>query len=146
MSEDQYYEFRAIDRALSLADKQEIRSVSTRARITGRSFMNHDEFGDVKGDPWELMAREFDLHLYVANWGTRRLMIRLPRQCVPLDELDRLNMGVDEVEFRSTSEHLILSITQQDEGIEDDSWMIDEADFRTSFAPLRDDLIRGDRR
>jgi hypothetical protein len=63
VSEYQYYEFRAIDRALSLADKQEIRSVSTRARITDRSFVNHYEVGDVKGAPWEFMVRWFDLHL-----------------------------------------------------------------------------------
>lgn len=51
--------------------------------------------------------------------------------------LDRLIMGVDEVEYRTTSDHLILSITRQDEWIEDDSWMIDEADHLPSFAPFR---------
>jgi hypothetical protein len=47
VSDYQCYEFRAIDRALSLADKQEIKSISTRAQITDRSFVNHDEIGDV---------------------------------------------------------------------------------------------------
>lgn len=78
MSDYQCYEFRAIDRALSLADKQEIKSISTRAQITDRSFVNHDEFGDVTGDPWEFMARWVDLHLSFANWGTGRLMIPCP--------------------------------------------------------------------
>lgn len=78
MSEYQCYEFRAIDRALSLADKQEIRSISTLAQLTDLGFVNHDEIGDVTGAPWEFMARWFDLQLSIANWGTERLMIPCP--------------------------------------------------------------------
>lgn len=78
MSEYQYYEFQAIDRPLSEADRQALRDLSTRARITAISFTNSYEWGDFKGDPAKLMERWFDLHLYLTNWGSRRLMIRLP--------------------------------------------------------------------
>jgi hypothetical protein len=80
MSEYQYYEFQAIDRPLSEADRQALRDLSTRARITATSFTNSYEWGDFKGDPAKLMERWFDLHLYLANWGSRRLMIRLPKR------------------------------------------------------------------
>jgi hypothetical protein len=40
MSEFQYYEFQAIDRPLSGADRQSLRDLSTRARITSTSFTN----------------------------------------------------------------------------------------------------------
>ncbi len=56
MSEYQYYEFQAIDRPLSEADRQALRDLSTRARITATSFTNSYEWGDFKGDPAQLMS------------------------------------------------------------------------------------------
>ena len=32
----------------------------------------------------ELLARYFDVHVYFANWGSRRLMFRLPLHAVTL--------------------------------------------------------------
>ena len=40
MSEYQYYEFQAIDRPLTEKEMRELRSYSTRARITPTSFVN----------------------------------------------------------------------------------------------------------
>ncbi|MFB7630539.1 hypothetical protein ACFC0M_06265 [Streptomyces sp. NPDC056149] len=40
MSEYQYYEFQALDRPLSHAEQDQLRSISTRARITATSFTN----------------------------------------------------------------------------------------------------------
>jgi hypothetical protein len=40
MSEYQYYEFQAIDRPLSRQDREVLRSLSSRARITATSFVN----------------------------------------------------------------------------------------------------------
>ena len=51
MSEYQYYEFQAIDRPLGEADRQTLRALSARARITATSFTNSYEWGDFKGDP-----------------------------------------------------------------------------------------------
>jgi hypothetical protein len=79
MSEYQYYEFQAIDRRLDRAAQDALRSISSRARITATSFTNHYEWGNFKSNPRKFMERWFDLHLYLANWGTRRLMIRLPK-------------------------------------------------------------------
>src|SRR3546814_16255345 len=73
MSEYQYYEFQAIDRPLDRAAQEALRSISSRARISASSFTNHYEWGDLKGDPCKLMEQWFDLHLYLTNWGTRRL-------------------------------------------------------------------------
>ena len=49
MSEYQYYEFQAIDRPLSDADRQALRRLSTRARITATSFTNEYHWGGLKG-------------------------------------------------------------------------------------------------
>jgi hypothetical protein len=40
---------------------------------------HHYEWGDLSGDPRKFMERWFDLHLYLGNWRTRRLMIRVPQ-------------------------------------------------------------------
>ena len=76
MSEYQYYEFQAIDRPLTTAEMQELRSYSTRAIITATSFINHYEWGSFKGDEDAWMAKYFDAFLYLANWGTHVLKLR----------------------------------------------------------------------
>src|SRR5207302_3457055 len=84
MSEYQYYEFQAIDRPLDERAMAALRAITSRARITPTSLVNVYHFGDFKGDPDRLMDQYFDAHLYVANWGTRRLMLRLPVRSFPL--------------------------------------------------------------
>ncbi|MGI5191086.1 hypothetical protein ACQEVI_23300 [Promicromonospora sp. CA-289599] len=78
MSEYQYYEFLAIDRPLTAEQQAAVRELSTRAQISATSFMNEYDWGDFKGDPLQLVRRYYDAHLYYANWGTRRLILRLP--------------------------------------------------------------------
>lgn len=110
MSEYQYYEFQAIDRPLGEADRRALRDLSTRARITATSFTNSYEWGDFKGDPKKLMERWFDLHLYLANWGSRRLMIRLPARMIDRHLLDAFLGEVDCAELSVAGENLILDI------------------------------------
>ena len=56
----------------------ELRSYSSRARITPTSFVNDYAWGDFKGDEDAWMANYFDAFLYLANWGTHVLKLRLP--------------------------------------------------------------------
>jgi hypothetical protein len=68
MSEYQYYEFLAIDRPLTEEEMDELRALSTRAAITPVSFTNEYNWGNFKGDPYKLMQRHFDAHVYVMGW------------------------------------------------------------------------------
>src|ERR1039458_863116 len=63
MSEYQYYDLKAIDRALTKTEMTALRSISTRAVITSTSFTNHYEWGDLKADPLKLLATYFDVLL-----------------------------------------------------------------------------------
>lgn len=144
MSEYQYYEFQAIDRPLAEADRQALRALSTRARITATSFTNAYEWGDFKGDPAKLMDRWFDLHLYLANWGSRRLMIRLPKRWVDLGRLDGFLGEVDCVKVRVAGENLILDIVR-DEVEPDEDWD-DGSGWLAALAPLRGDVLADDMR
>jgi hypothetical protein len=144
MSEFQYYEFQAIDRPLSEVDRQALRALSTRARITATSFTNSYEWGSFKGDPAELMERWFDLHLYVANWGTHRLMIRLPRRLVDQHRLKSFLLDVDCAVLRAAGENLILDV-ERDEVESADGWD-DGSGWLAALAPLRTDVLAGDLR
>jgi hypothetical protein len=78
ISEYQYYEFVVLDRALTKAEMQDLRSLSSRAEISSTRFANVYNYGNFRGDEGELMKRYFDAMIYVANWGTHRFMVGLP--------------------------------------------------------------------
>src|SRR5713101_3015880 len=143
MSEYQYYEFQAIDRPLGEADREALRALSTRARITATSFTNSYEWGDFKGDPAKLMERWFDLHLYLANWGSRRLIIRLPTRMVDRDLLDAFLGEVDCAGLTVTGENLILDIVRDEVESED---MEDGSGWLAALTPLRAEVLAGDLR
>ncbi len=145
MSEYQYYEFQAVDRPLDEADREALRALSSRARITATSFTNHYDWGDFKGDPGKLMARWFDLHLYLANWGTRQLMIRLPKRLVDRSRLDSFLHGCRLAKVVEAGEHLILDIFDDGESEEYEDWD-DGSGWLAALSPLRTDLLSGDLR
>ncbi|MDO9714463.1 hypothetical protein, partial [Paracraurococcus sp. LOR1-02] len=143
MSEYQYYEFQAIDHPLDEADRRALRAISTRARITATSFTNTYQWGDLKGDPTTFMERWFDLHLYLSNWGSRRLMIRLPVRLVDRTRCKALLRKVDSARLLVKGEHLILDIHRDE--VKGEEWD-DGAGWLASLAPLRADLLTGDLR
>ncbi len=146
MSEYQYYEFQAIDRPLSDEDRRALRGLSTRARITATSFTNEYQWGDFKGSPVRLMERWFDLHLYLANWGTRRVMIRLPQRLVARSHLDRFLRCVDLVRVHESGDNLIVDVHSDDDDTDysDYSYEEDDTDCLAAIAPLRAAVLAGD--
>jgi hypothetical protein len=119
VSEYQYYEFVALDRPLTTAEQAEVRELSTRATITATSFVNEYQWGDFKGSPDELMQRYYDAHLYFANWGTHRVMFRLPRTLLD-PELAEQYCVDPQVSVYATSDHVILDMTSEDEPGDED--------------------------
>jgi hypothetical protein len=143
MSEYQYYEFVAIDRPLDKAAQRALRAISSRAEINATSFTNHYEWGDLKGDPREMVARWFDLHLYLANWGSRRLIMRLPRRFLDPKDVDRFVGQLDWVGIDVSDDNLIVDIFRDELEPPD----FDDGTGRLAgLAPLRSDLLAGDLR
>ena len=126
MSEYQYYEFRAIDRPLERKEMDELRALSTRAEITPTSFTNTYHWGDFKGKPSALMDRYFDAFVYVANWGTHRLMFRIPRKFLDVDAVEAYCDG-EVLSLTARKEHVVLEFSSQDESggewTEGEPWM-----------------------
>ncbi len=145
MSEYQYYEFIAIDEPLTPKQMAELRSRSSRASITPTNFVNDYQWGDLKGDPADWMRRFFDAHVYVANWCTCSLYLRVPKNAFDAEALQIFQTkSVFSVEHTKT--HWLLE------------WGLDESENYDRFAeedgrgwmgrlaPLRDELLRGDMR
>lgn len=146
VSEYQYYEFQAIDRPLDEADRKALRSLSSRANITSASFTNEYHWGDFRGNPRKLMERWFDLHLYLTNWGTRRIMIRIPKRLINESRFDEFVGEVDEVEIYRSGQNLIIDIAFDPEEPEYSGDHEDGSGRLGLIAPLRDDLLSGDLR
>jgi hypothetical protein len=141
MSGYQCYEFVALERPLTAKQMAELRTVSTRADITPTRFWNEYHWGDFKGDAAKLVARYFDAHLYFANWGTRRLMLRLPSKPVMLKSLRPYFVG-GPARASTTGGYVIVDLCSDEEGSDDYA----EADdgLLTALAPLRRELMCGD--
>jgi hypothetical protein len=142
VSEYQYYDFRAIDHALTKTEMAALRAISTRAVITTTSFTNHYEWGDLKADPLKLLEKYFDASVYVANWGTREFHLRLPQERADFKQLKSILPGKS-AHVRSAGKFVIVSFESEVES--DDDWD-DGTGWMGSLVSLRSDLLRGDLR
>ena len=144
MSEYQYYEFLAIDRPLDATEQAQVRSLSTRARITGTSFVNEYHWGDFRGNSDRLMERYYDAHLHVTNWGTHRLMLRLPGNLLDPDVVEEY--CVDEhLSAQVTDEFIVLDLTSQDHAGEF-GFDYDASALLSAVVGVRAELAAGDLR
>jgi len=142
MSEYQYYEFQAMDRPLGSKQMGELRRISSRAEITPHSFVNVYNYGDFHGDPAKLVARYFDAFLYLANWGTHWLMLRVPSKLLAPEVAAAYDAGHCLSSREQRGNH-ILSFRSEDE--EDYEWAEGDG-WLASIVPLRAELMRGDLR
>ena len=142
MSEYQYYEFQAIDRPLTDEQMRELRSFSSRARITATSFAVDYSYGSFKGDEDWWMEKYFDAFLYLANWGTHVLKLRLPSRLLNPSTAGEY-CGCESVFVREKAGKLILSFVSDDE--EGGEWVEGEGEL-SSLISVRAELARGDLR
>ena len=115
MSKYKYYEFAAIDRTLSAADMAQLRQVSTRGQVSACGFVNHCEWGGLKADPADWMRRYFDAFVYIANWCSCRLALRVPRATLREAELMPFAVGAA-LTIEASDEHWIID------------WSLDDSD------------------
>lgn len=142
MSEYQYYEFQAVDRPLTSKQMDDLHQYSSRAQITPSSFVMVYNYGNFRGDPDKLIDKYFDAFLYVANWGTRRFMLRVPSKLLAPETATTFKAG-DCLSCRHRGDHVVLSFRSEDE--EGYGWAEGE-DWLASLIPIRGALMRGDHR
>jgi hypothetical protein len=142
MSEYQYYEFQAIDRPLTAKEMADLRSYSTRARITPTSFVNDYSWGSFKGNEDAWMEKYFDAFLYLANWGTHVLKLRLPARLLDPRAAREYCAG-GSASVREKAGKVVLSFASEDE--EGGDWVEGEGHL-SSMISVRAELARGDLR
>lgn len=140
MSEFQYYEFQAVDRPLTRPEMAELRKYSTRARITPTSFVNDYQWGNFKGNQDAWMERYFDAFLYLANWGTHILSLRLSTASLKATTARPYCQG-GSATTRTRGGHVVLTfVSETDEGDE----LCETEGQLSSMISLRSELARGD--
>jgi hypothetical protein len=142
MSEYQFYEFQAIDRPLSPEDQKYVQSLSSRVKLTATNAQFLYNYGDFRGKPEELLDRCFDIHVYVANFGVRTLMIRFPKSLVDPKRFEPYCVKHC-ISTKTTTKSTILKISIVRE---DYYGWLEEETYAAGLLPLREALLKGDLR
>ena len=109
MSEFQTYHFRAIDRSLTNEEQTIINTFSSRFYTTATSYSLNYAYGDFKKDEEEVLEKYYDAFLYEANWGTRKLMFRFPKNLVDAKALKKYiidDMNYSSIMFKLSLIHI----------------------------------------
>lgn len=146
MSEYQYYEFQTIDRPLTAEEQAAIRKLSSRVELSATRAVFNYSYGDFRGDPLKVLEQHFDALLYIANWGSKQLAFRFPREAIEAAQLEPYLLGDEESyvgDLHTTSQHLILNLEIREE--EGYGWIEGEG-LLDPLIPLREAILRGDLR
>lgn len=142
MSEYQFYEFQTLDRALSESDMAYLRTLSSRVVLSSTSATFAYNWSDFRGDAAQVLAKYFDAMLYIANWGSRRLMFRFPRTVVDAKALQPYCVP-DSIKVTATADPVVLDIFINKDKSE---WLEEENHWLSRMTPLRGAIVRGDYR
>jgi hypothetical protein len=148
MSEYQYYEFLAIDRPLTEEEQASVSRLSSRVEPHPQRAVFTYNYGDFPASPEKILAQYYDAMLYLANWGSRRLMFRFPEALVDVDQmrqyqLETIDYPSDAVAVSTAAEYVILDIQSNEEG--GGEWIEGEGRL-DALVGLRDALLQQDYR
>ncbi len=146
MSSYQYHEFVLLDGTLSEAAQEELRAISSRATITPTGFANTYHYGDLRADPHALLAKHFDLRVYVASHGIKAFAMRLPRALFD-PALAKPFLIEEALSVEEVGDHVLVTFELNDEG-GGGEWIDDvrAEKLLRALTPLRAQVLRGDLR
>lgn len=145
MSEYQYYEFRTVGRALTREEERTVNTWSSRGNVTSVSASFEYHYSDFRQDVRKCLEGYFDVMLYIANWGSKRVMFRLPVQLADIKALKNYEWdreyGEHSISITKSKEYVIIDIQERlEEGY--DEWIEGEGTL-SGFAPLWNDVVAG---
>lgn len=148
MSEYQFVHFLAVDKPLTGQQLEYMNRQSSRADISQWEFTNDYQYGGFRGDAEEMLRRGYDVHLHYANFGIRKLMIRLPAG-LPCDrqtfEAYQPDYGID-WHADSSGKGGILEIQPEADAGTYDEIDVELQELLPHIAPVREALMAGDLR
>lgn len=149
MSTYQYYEFQRIEGSFTDEEREEINSWSSRATADNNkvSFVYH--YGDFRKDMEEVMWEYFDVGIYLANWGSRRLMIKLPLELVDYKQLELYvfeasSYMINELRVLKKGKNVLLDMNLNEE--EGGGYWLEGEGWLSDLSLLRADILNGDYR
>ena len=146
MSEYQYYEFAASDGPISDEGLRYAQSCSSRAEVSRVHWQNTYNFGDFHGNV-DTLLKYYDAHFYIANWGTVRLGLALPKGAIPPETIEPHLRGGDRYENTLTvkiiGDRCIVWWERNEEG--GGEWIEGEGHIDQLVA-IREELMHGDYR
>ena len=146
MSEYQYVGFRAIEKPVSEKNLEYMHKQSSRADITPWSFDNEYDYGDFRGDELEMLRRGYDIHLHYSNYGTFKLLIRLPHG-LPDKKAAELYFSEDTLKFIKDKEGPGGTLCIEPYFETEDFGPIEEIEnLLDRLVPLRTEILDGDLR
>ena len=143
----QFLAFRAVDRPLTDRELVYARKQSSRAEITRWYFENEYHYGDFHGDANGLLRHGYDVHLHYANFGLRKIAIRLPVGLPFAKSVWSNYTGVGEMAWKKDSKGRggILTLNPcHDAGDVEDIWSPGE--YLDDVVEIRNRLVSGDAR
>ncbi len=139
----QYYEFRAMDCPLTKEQREEVASFSSRAKVTSHQAIFPYLYQGFRGDEEELMETHFDMMLCMSNWGTRRVMFRLPSSLININQVESFSVS-EEIGcwLSKDKQYTILDLNFENE--DEYGYEIEEEGLLNKLIDLREELINGD--
>ncbi len=141
MSEYQYYEWQTVDRLLTESEQEAVGRLSSHIDVSSSRAVVTYEWGDFKHDPQSVLTKFFDAHLYMANWGSRRLMFRFPTGLLNAKAVESHCVD-DLISFKTVDDFDVLDIALNEE---EGPW-VDCDGSLSGLISLRNDLLQGDYR
>lgn len=142
----QYYEFQAIDRPLTKEEQQAVAGLSSRVDPHPRQAVFVYNWSSFPGNPAQVLASYYDAMLYMANWGSKQLMFRFPKDLLDLEDVQAYCQPLivqDFITCSTVGEYVILNICfHHEEGYD---W-VEGAGLLSAMVSLRDDILHGDYR
>src|SRR5438128_5695405 len=146
MSEYQYYEFAAIDGPISDEGLRYARGCSSRANVSRVRWQNTYTFGDFHGSV-ETLLKYYDAHFYLANWGTARLGLALPKDAIAPEAIQPYLRGGEQYEETLTVKEIGNRCIVWWERNEEGGWGWTEGEgLIDQLIGVREELMRGDYR
>jgi len=142
MSEYQYFEWQTVNRLLTEAEQEAVGRLSSHIEVSSSRAVVTYSWGDFKHDPRQVLVRFFDAHLYMANWGSRRLMFRFPAGLLSRQAIEPYCVK-DRITFKTIGGVDVLDMDLSEE--EGGTWIEGEGSL-SDLVPLRNDILQGDHR
>lgn len=146
MSEFQYYEFRTVNRHLTQKEIEEVRKLSSRARVSKDRAIFIYNFGGFRDNSDDVLLNYFDAFLYTSNFGTKKLSFRIPTRLLKTQSLCPYEYEyIVEIEPYEHDALVTLHFNNEEGGGE---WLEEEdcSALLDELIPLREDLLLGDPR